>query len=1196
MTSYSYQNWNMLDQDTQAASPGISIPRDHPVNNPDRGVYWSATTSASALATHIQDTLTGEDRLAASTMWNSLKSLYRQGSESPRMVDRAIQTRRQDANEALGSYHGDLDSNQLEQLTSVFDDVVQLQQVAETMGLDPVVASRRMLDRAASKAIGFELNAGSMDPEFRPLIDSEAGRAIEANLDQSVRQLQALVKDMDLDALDNVAVIGRDGSIDEETRDDHQRLNEILRSIPLILNPVGIEREENFSVRMESKEEATAVETIVHWAGKQGKLPDEREVHRAFASWRDNGLAPSPHTREQDPAVGLILGNTSRSVENVGELLASLDKNPALAGMPIYVLTTEGGEELRTTLAASGRPIFDATVDADRDGVKILSEGEKGPSNRIELINLTREEGNDPVARSLAANAIVGRSSTIGYIPGVKMNALEAQAIHIAGTARKLSMGMSTDGKMIHNRDLDKLREEARILDAAADPRRYYTAGQSRPFEGVNAVAFDGARFYDKANQKHAPQRDLLAESYDRIPRHATVLTVDQPKNATYRWMEENVTDRRVLFAEATRNLSFARVATAGLDGEKVVSREAEIEFKIYDRPANKRDYALEGEGSGVRRVCKTPEIDWNDPQVRGAIILVSGNANGRALNSDAQSLKVAQEAVMDRAHSALILNDFGTDFHAAHMIRLAQEMGKKATVIDGAGSEVPLNMARERTMGDAKNFSEGQADLLNDRMRGSNYGLYILPGGAAPQRNSDYSVGDDVGQLALASLPGMNAAKAEHFANFEITLSEMRTDKSEEMRKFLMDNGMPAETRKALYDNTAWLSAMDRAIANDSAARQMGATYRNPRDIEHPIDQATKGDSSIAVYTKGEFDYAKTPVAAFIGNTTPYVEAGIKGSIDPADTVDRESIRRTIQELTKNGYGIGVTLEEGVSRAVLEEVTKIPEAKVVIVAPGNPMAASPELRRLANDLVGENRAGLIMPTHIAPTKGADAKEGEVRRPDNYVENRTGMRDILSQVSKIGIVVAATDRDQSMHIVRQMNELEKPIAAMVPQDVATAGSDIYSGNLKLLRGAGKTFIESISLAQAPSAQGYAELTDNTDGKMVLENGVRRGTAGTFQSARLSRNEMLRSGHQYHPMSWGSAARPLSSAESITRFVDDVEKDKAPILGKYVEPTDRELEKRRLERQTVSQDVADHFSEFSKMHRNAIMQEAGRNFG
>ena len=64
MTAYSYQDWNGLSQDEQSRNPGVSITRDSALNNPNRGVYWSGQSSATALSTHIQDVLTGVGRRA----------------------------------------------------------------------------------------------------------------------------------------------------------------------------------------------------------------------------------------------------------------------------------------------------------------------------------------------------------------------------------------------------------------------------------------------------------------------------------------------------------------------------------------------------------------------------------------------------------------------------------------------------------------------------------------------------------------------------------------------------------------------------------------------------------------------------------------------------------------------------------------------------------------------------------------------------------------------------------------------------------------------------------------------------------------------------------------------------------------------------------------------------------------------------
>lgn len=1228
MTAYSYTDWTSKSPEEQKTNPGISVERDHVVNNHDRGVYWSPATAAGALSSHIEDTLAGEDRLEARRMWNGLRQLHRQATESPRMVDKAMQVRQADAHSALGAYNGDMNHEQLEQLTSVFDDVVMLQTEAQLQGIDPVEASRRMMNRAAGRAVGYDLDDGAIEAEMRPLVEGERGSAIVANLNQSVAQLNLLMKDMPLDALDHIQQIGRDTDYSEELREDHRRLNDILNSIPLVLNPKDVEPERNFSVRMETQEEATVMETVVRWAGEQDRLPEPREINRAFSSWRDSGLSASPYTKENEAALGIVMGSTDSARDNAADLIAGLDANRNSKGSPIIVLTVEADERTRQALASSGRTIVDVTAEADASGVRLSSHGKQMPDNRIELVNLTRDQAADPIERSLAVNAVVGRSDGIGYVAGSRMSPVEAQAIHLAGTLRKLSLGMDKSGNNMDFPQLRDLRAQAREVDSSIDPQRYYTAGHARPHRGVSAVAFESANRYDAANKANAPGRDLIAEAYASIPKGTTILTVESKDNAANKWMqtEGNLGKRAILYAEATRSLSFAQIAGVGLDNEKTrVAREAGMDLKIYDKPAAARQYGFEqisgrdgkpltdGEG-GVRRVCLDKPIEWDDKRVRGAVILVAGNASAGAINTSSQAIKVAQEAVMDRAHTALILSDMTEqrptrDIHSAHMIRLAAEMNKNATVLDGAGREVPLAAARERSEGIAETFSQKLDRETTEKMT-------IKPEGN-DRRNSpiDVAAKDDLGQLAIAALPGMDAARAIRFAHTDVTLKEIREDKSDEMRKSLYQLGMPAETRAVINDIEPWAKAMDRALGNLKAAEAMGAQLHVPTDKSHPVEAANNGTpQKNAVFTIGSFDYEKQPIAAFIGNNERYREAGVamtlseaqkagpgseRGTmVDPADTVDRAAIRRTIELMAAKGYGIGVTLEEGVSRAVIEEATQVPDAKVVIVAPGNVQAASPQLRASVRALLEQDRASVIMPTSIAPHAGPEPRRGEERKPDTYVEDRSQMREILATAAQVGVVVASSSKDQSLAIVEHMVKQDKAVAAMVPQ-AGEAGTELYSANMRLLRGAGKTGIQG-SLAQAPSANAYAAINDEETG-VTFENGVRRGNAGTFESVQLGKMPNSLSGHRYRDIGWGSAAHPISSEASVDRFVEKAQQGMGA-LGQYKEPTERELEKARLDRDfraaerndsRVAAFTREQFGSTSALHRTAIDKDAGR---
>lgn len=1237
MTAISYTDWASMSADQQKNSPGISVERDHPINNHDRGAYWSPATAASALSHHVEDVLTGDDRVAARRMWNNIKVLHRQATESPRSIDRAMQTRQSDAHAALGAYNGDLDYAQLEQLSSVMDDVSKLQVEAEVLGIDPIEASRRMLNRAASRAVGYDIDDNRIEAEMRPLIDSPTGSATISNLNQSVGQLQMLIKDLPLDALDNVQHIGVDTSYTEELQDDHRRLNDILSSIPLILNPQEIQPETNFSVRMETQEEATVMETVVRNLGPLDRMPTQRDMHRMFGSWRDNGLADSPYSLDTEKALGIVVAGTDAARDNLETLIGGLNQNDKSANSPVIVLTIDANDGLRQMLAATGRPVIDVNAEADAAGVHLSSQGQDLPSNRIELVNLTLDQASDPVERSLAVNAVVGRSEAIGYLAGGRMSPVEAQAIHLAGTLRKLGVGMDESGKSMSFDRLRELRKEAREVDAAADPQRYYTAGQERPHRGVNTVAFESATKFDMANKRNAPGRDIIGEAYDSIPKNSTILTVENKDNAVNKWLLAN-SKRPVLYAEATRSLSFAEIVGAGLDGERRVARKAEMELAIYDRPADEREYGYQSFASrtgenpnvqeyrmketaqpentaGVRRICLTKPLEWDDPKLREAIIFVSGNAAASAINTSSQAIKVAQEAVMDKSHSAIVLSDMtptreSTDIHAAHMIKLAKEMGKKATVFDGRGVEVTLEAAREMTRGRAETYTEKQARELGDQMTASN------PMERGRNALIDVAAKDDVGQLALAALPGMDAARAIRFGHTDVTLKEIREDKSEDMQKHLYSLGMPAETRKVINDIKPWTNAMDRALANMKSASEMGAQLHVPTDVSHPIELASGDPVRHAVFTIGGYDFEKQPVAAFIGSSTPYREAGVSMSlsdaekagpgagggtmIDPAKAVDRPMLRRTIEEMTTKGYGIGVTLEEGVSRAVLEEAAHVPDAKLVVMAPGNFQAASPELRMAVKTLFEQDRAVVVMPTNIAPHAASDPKAGEERKPDTYSEDRTVMQEMLAKTAKVGIVVASSDRDQALHVVRHLVQQDKAVAAMTPQQPEMAGSDLYSGNMRMIGGKAKTSIQSLNLAQATSAQAYAEIND-VETAMVLEDGVRRGNAGTFQSARLSRSDMMRSGNSYSEFGWNSPAHAISTVESIGRFVEKAEMGEGR-LGVYKEPTERELEAIRLKREDVSRNrnddrvsmfTAQEFGNTSSLHRGSVNADSVR---
>ena len=208
------------------------------------------------------------------------------------------------------------------------------------------------------------------------------------------------------------------------------------------------------------------------------------------------------------------------------------------------------------------------------------------------------------------------------------------------------------------------------------------------------------------------------------------------------------------------------------------------------------------------------------------------------------------------------------------------------------------------------------------------------------------------------------------------------------------------------------------------------------------------------------------------------------------------------------------------------------------------------------------------------------------------------MRQILATAAKVGVVVASSAKDQSLTIVEHMVKQDKAVAAMVP-GTGEAGTELYSANMRLLRGPGKTAIQG-SLAQAPSANAYAAINDEETG-VTFENGVRRGNAGTFESVQLGKMPNSHSGHRYRDIGWGAAAHPISSEASLDRFVEKAEQGMGA-LGQYREPTERELEKARLDRDfkaaerndsRVAAFTREQFGSTSALHRTAIDKDAGR---
>ena len=1230
MTAYSFQEWNSLSSDEQARIPGVSIARDHPINNRDRGVYWSGSSSASALAVHIRETLTGPDRINADRVWNTLKQMHRTAVETPQNVDRAMGVRHRDADRALENSNFNLDDVQLEQMQSVTDDVYGSMDVAERAGVEQRRVVSALMYRAAGIAVtttdeesrdeavsnyvrnmrgyagadnaavdmAYADTDGTLASDLGRFFNEPEGERTFSNLAQGVQQLYSLIRTGELDALDQASSLGdRDfGRSEGEERDEAGQdgedltltdrrvgreatdaeniefVRDILRSIPLERNPQSIAQARNFSVRMDTVEEAKFVETMLHWTAQHDALPAPEQVNNAFAAWRDTGVIANPYNEENISRVGLVVGQSATANDMAEGILKSMNGKEVQ-----FMILTANSDRYQDGSEIDGRPVINVIPAATPDGV-VLEGAANAPRNAILVINLQDEQAKDPIQRSLAANAFVGSSSTVGYLGGSILLPHEAQAIHIAGTARKLTIGMDASGNQMTNSDLKELRSAAQQVDRQADPNRYFTAGHGRPFEGVYGVVFDGARNFDAANKKHAPGRDIMGEAFARLPKHSTIMTIDNPKHAAYRWLGDNAKDRQVLYAEAERKLSFATDYTTHSDREAKIAREAETVMRIYDRPREAREYGPDQLG---RMVCQTEEIAWTDPRVRGAILLVSGNTHAQVMNGAAQATKVAQETIMDRAHTGMIFDDMQSDYHAAHLTRLAVEMGKSVTIFDKEGHSVSMSQARESTKRNAQSLSEVNTLEVKDRMRGNLNGLGSSEDLArAERRNMAYALHEPVGQLALMSLPNMDAQKAKGLAGLGFTLEEIYTDRSGEMQQQLFKAGMPSETVKMLHDSKVWERALETALMSDAGAKRMPAT-----------EFKSAGESPLLPEGRAGFVYGNTDgskIVAMIGNNAPSYDGATAKIERVEELVDREQIRNTIGILTKQGHTIATTLEEGVGRVVLEEALKVEGAKMVVVTSGNPMAAAPELRMLAGKLDEENRLTMIMPANIAPYY---RKIGDgTMMADRYVDDRHAMHENLAHVADVAIVVQASSKDQSMHMVNMLNSKDKPVAVMVPTDREAFASDAYSANVRLLRGAGQASIESIGLAGAVQARGYANITDK-DTDVVTHDGVTRGNAGTFESVKTVRNDMARSGHHYKEVSWGTAARAVGTEKSTERFGEDLAAGKLEPLGPYKEKTARELEKISLARWNVSEETRETFRSMQRQHDNVVRNEA-----
>jgi hypothetical protein len=1295
MSSYSYTDWAQLSENEKKNSPGISIPREHRLNNPNRGVYWSPETAAQALSAHLEQMLTHPNDAVREQTWNELKGATDDAFRSPRLIERAMNARRDDANRASDGYTGYLDETQLTLLADIQKDVSVVQQEARALGLDPIEMSRRALNVASGHAVGFDMGAAEASLAHAGLSTGSID-----TMKDSARQLNNSLSNRELDAMDMVESIGSARSFDEDTRDEHRRMTDIMSSIPLALDYAQLGTENNPSFRMETAAEASVMETLTRQVMRWESLPDRESVHEAFSAWRDAGVAESPFSKDIPQTVAVIVGTGPEAAENLADMLETIRGSDKMGDRDVTILAVDPDKAFYDTLREHGRPTIDVVALASTNGVYVDARNpgdQKGEDPTIELMTLSMDEANDPIRRSLSANALVARAATVAYVQGANMNVAEAQAIHIAGTARKLSLGIGRNGERMDGRDLSSARSTAIAIDKNDDPQRYYTAGLARPADGIYGVAFEASRYADRGHAKHAPGQDVMGDAYDRIPKHATIWAVDQQENANVRWLQENAVERTVLYAEAKRTLSFSTVAGMGLERQKVRTRQAGTEITVYDRPRDQREYEIDPV-TGQEK-CKTRPLQLNSSRdaeqgeldqvmedrrkMRGAIVLVTGHAHDKGtLNTNAQEVKVAQEAVADRAHTFVILSDakhpaLSKDMHMAHMTRLAYETNKKATFINGDGSEMPLDEARRHTTRIGPNREDSINQAFDARMR-------TFDKDNRPKSSSDYAIDSDQGRLALASLPGMDARRAAAFDGVQLTVKEIVENSSPEFHRELHkltitgadgreQPALTSETLRVINDKEAWTKALDRAEAITAEADRKGMTIYHPDYEMHPLklvngpDYQPKGVMVEHTGNPDAFDFSQLKLAAFIGGSQPYNEPGeqrrrqdarvaldeeLKGvspeslsteegrkaradaistyreairdtrdTRDPGEMVDRDQVRASIEQFSRNGYGIAVALEEGVSKVVLEEAMKVPEAKVVVMAPSSVEAAPVDMRNMVYQLVESGRGSVMMPETISqvgvriddptpkpeeerfsydseakafvrssgepavPRAGAVRENGEIdwnaseaplsagrtntltqaeldsaiepKTVPVFVENRDQMRANLAEIATVGVVVASNERDPAMHVVRKMIENDKPVAVLAPSNIEDMHSEAYSANRRLLRPDGKMMIQSERPAQGVSAQGFAEILEG-DTEVTLQGGVMRGNSGTFVSSRFAKEDMLRSGHHAHSFEWENGARPLSSARSIDRLAADIEQGQGPVMGRPAVYVERQL--------------------------------------
>ena len=715
----------------------------------------------------------------------------------------------------------------------------------------------------------------------------------------------------------------------------------------------------------------------------------------------------------------------------------------------------------------------------------------------------------------------------IGWTPFV------AQATHLADRARNLNLAIVETDNVVAGRPLRQVAQHARDVDLAADPDRYWGANLFRPVGGLRSVAVDGSRVYRND--------DELTARLEAVPSHIAVLSTNHQASA--KGHDHNITsailatlsNRPVLYADVTRRTTTAIEKIEGKSND--YNRDSLVrvlDVRLFDGPR----------GDPGRQ-----ELPWGtEPGQPSAGVLFGGNApiilfaadadpipggnrgllrasDGRVLR-ESDAARLVQEAVIERAASVAVFDDFGSDWHSANMTAVAHRMGKPGVVIDADGHEMSVTDGHAASRDRA--WKPGfQADQLVNSVR-------------------DQPLGGELGTYILMRLPGKNQGVEESYSKAAFAGEKTPTLGD------LLDGRVPDDwvalspiARETLEDPRKLARVAELAMADYAVVRQRGGMLVRPTDNDHPFSREGRPNQmAMTVATTSPDGYVQPTgrLIALIAEQHSAIENDRRSTLKfESETLDMKPVDRLLESINAAGDSVAISLAPGWSARVLERAleTDIP---IVLVQDRADRAYTSELAELGARAIDRNNTILVQPPLMGPVfippslkaiadadnailaaKSALAEEmteggasltqmqidRELARIEHDLTPKPERRDFsdrkfqleaLAAVADAGVVIAAGPQSPDLATAVALIRAGKPVA-VTPLGEGDEKSRLSFGATELARGAGRIEFQDVSRSGGGLVSGgvWATIVDKSKEGLVKRDGVWSSNAGQFET-------------------------------------------------------------------------------------------------